>query len=80
MKCPYCPKKFSRSQGLGIHKSRIHGIKGKRSKVLGVPVDAGSNDAEETEDKRRRNLQYSLHQEKKHLTLRLSMVDALIED
>ena len=29
LKCPYCPKKFERPQGLGVHKSRLHGIKGK---------------------------------------------------
>ena len=73
LKCPHCPKKYDRAQGLGIHKSRIHGIKGKTVHTNGnaKPTENGLQVALKQE-------KTILNDERARIENRLSHVDALI--
>jgi len=73
LKCPYCPKKYDRAQGLGVHKRRIHGIKGKAVHANGKakpPVNGLQVALKEEKD--------ILNDERARIENRLSHVDALI--
>ena len=76
LKCPHCPEKFNRPQGLGVHKRHIHGIKGKAVHPNGKVKPPVAPQAD---------LQVALKQEKvilnderARIENRLSHVDALI--